>query len=162
MANGSVKYYRTVGLSSSADGPAPRGATQSLLLIKQSGEKAAAIVQDMLTLSRQGMEVKRVVTLGRIVGDYLHSPEYRQLQSNHPGVRLEVDLQEGLAKNRIERVGSMCYEVRRDLRKMRRCGVRSAGEGDRSSPAQDFHLHGSFSSDDDGAMHEQKVQPLRN
>jgi signal transduction histidine kinase len=67
-----------------------------LLTIKQSGEKAAAIVQDMLTLSRQGMAEKRVLHINKIIEDYLHSPEYQLLRTNHPLVRLEVDLQEEL------------------------------------------------------------------
>jgi signal transduction histidine kinase len=69
---------------------------QSLLIIKQSGEKAAAIVQDMLTLSRQGMAEKKVININQVIDDYLHSPEYRQLRANQPLVRLEVDLQEEL------------------------------------------------------------------
>jgi signal transduction histidine kinase len=69
---------------------------QFLLIIKQSGEKAAAIVQDMLTLSRRGMAEKKVININRIIDDYLHSPEYLQLRSNRPLVRLEVDLQEEL------------------------------------------------------------------
>jgi signal transduction histidine kinase len=69
---------------------------ESLLIIKQSGEKAAAIVQDMLTLSRQGMAEKKVINLNKIIDDYLHSPEYLQLRADQPLVRLEVDLQEEL------------------------------------------------------------------
>ena len=67
-----------------------------LLIIKQSGEKAAAIVQDMLTLSRQGMAEKKVVNINKTIDDYLNSPEYRQLRANRPLVRLETDLQEEL------------------------------------------------------------------
>jgi signal transduction histidine kinase/CheY-like chemotaxis protein len=67
-----------------------------LLIIKQSGEKAAAIVQDMLTLSRQGMAEKKVININKIIDDYLHSPEHLQLQANQPLIRLEVDLQEEL------------------------------------------------------------------
>lgn len=69
---------------------------RSLLIIKQSGEKAAAIVQDMLTLSRQGMAEKKVLNINKIIDDYLHSPEHEQLQANYPLVQLEVDLQEEL------------------------------------------------------------------
>jgi signal transduction histidine kinase/ActR/RegA family two-component response regulator len=69
---------------------------QSLLIIKQSGEKAAAIVQDMLTLSRQGIAEKRIVNINSIIDDYLHSPEYRQLRSDHPHVLLDTSLQEDL------------------------------------------------------------------
>lgn len=67
-----------------------------LEIIKQSGEKAAAIVQDMLTLSRRGMAEKKVIPLKKIIDDYLQSPEYLQLRTHHPLVRMEVDLQEEL------------------------------------------------------------------
>jgi signal transduction histidine kinase/ActR/RegA family two-component response regulator len=68
----------------------------TLLIIKQFGEKAAAIVQDMLSLSRQGIAEKKVININVIIDDYLHSPEYRQLRSDHPRVRLDTDLQEDL------------------------------------------------------------------
>jgi len=69
---------------------------QSLMIIKQSGEKAAAIVQDMLTLSRQGIAEKRIVNMNNIIDDYLHSPECRQMRSEHPHVLLDINLQEDL------------------------------------------------------------------
>ncbi len=69
---------------------------QPLVTIQQSGQKAAAIVQDLLTLARQGMAEKKVVNLNTIIKDYLNSPEYRQSLSNHPHVHLEADLQEDL------------------------------------------------------------------
>jgi len=78
------------------DLPAESPLRDSLLIIKQSGEKAAAIVQDMLTLSRQGMVEKKVININNIINDYLHSPQCRQLRADQPLVRLEVDLQEEL------------------------------------------------------------------
>ncbi len=63
-----------------------------LTTIQQSGQKAAAIVQDLLSLARQGVTQKEIVNLSRIVSDYLSSPEYKELLSNHKQVRLEVDL----------------------------------------------------------------------
>ncbi|MCK7506442.1 MAG: hypothetical protein MZV70_21900 [Desulfobacterales bacterium] len=42
--------------------------------IKKSGEKAAAIVQDLLTLARRGVETTEVVNLNQIVADYLRQP----------------------------------------------------------------------------------------
>ena len=63
-----------------------------LTTIQQSGEKAAAIVQDLLSLARQGLTQKEIVNVNRIVSDYLASPEYNQLLSNHRQVRVAVDL----------------------------------------------------------------------
>ncbi|BBO93024.1 ATP-binding protein [Desulfosarcina ovata] len=54
--------------------------------IKKSGEKAAAIVQDLLTLARRGVAVTDVIQPNRIVRDYLGSPELARLKSVHPQV----------------------------------------------------------------------------
>ena len=76
----------------------PEGSTlrKPIETIKKSGEKAAAIVQDLLTLARRGVETTEVVSLNQIVADYLGSPEFSKLQLNHPGIttrtRLEDDL----------------------------------------------------------------------
>jgi signal transduction histidine kinase len=67
-----------------------------ILTIQQSGMKAAAIVQDLLTLSRQGMNVIKIFNMNTTISEYLHSPGYMQLKSEHPKVNLEVDLQEDL------------------------------------------------------------------
>jgi|GEM_PF-474550 len=59
----------------------------SLLAIKESGEKASAIVQDLLTLARRGVTVTKVTDLNQVVEQLLASPEYRNLCTQHPGVR---------------------------------------------------------------------------
>jgi len=64
--------------------------------IQKSGEKAAAIVQDLLTLARRGTAVTEVVNLNNIVSDYLKSPEYKILREFHPDVQLETDLSKDL------------------------------------------------------------------
>lgn len=62
-----------------------------LRTIKESGEKAAAIVQDLLTLARRGVSVKEPVNLNILVKDYLASPEFHHLQSHHPAIRVFAD-----------------------------------------------------------------------
>ena len=64
--------------------------------IRDSGQKAAAIVQDLLTLARRGVAGVKVVNLNRIVSDYLESPEFEKLKSYHPDVCLDVNLAPGL------------------------------------------------------------------
>lgn len=63
-----------------------------ILTIKKSGEKAAAIVQDLLTLARRGVMATEVVNPNDIVLEYLESPEHGKLQSYHPGVHVETRL----------------------------------------------------------------------
>ena len=72
------------------DGESPL--KSSLLEIKKSGEKAATVVQDLLTLSRRGVLVTDVVNLNQIVSDYLQSPEHATLQQSFPGVALTARL----------------------------------------------------------------------
>lgn len=56
--------------------------------IKDSGVKAAAIVQDLLTLARRDVTVKEVVNLNEIIGDYLKSAEYTKMMSFHQTTKL--------------------------------------------------------------------------
>ena len=64
--------------------------------IKESGLKAAAIVQDLLTLARRGVPTNQIVNVNRIIGDYLKSPEFDKLMLYYPHVRVETDLCPGL------------------------------------------------------------------
>ncbi len=60
--------------------------------ILSAGKRAAAIVQDLLTLARRGVVVSETVNLNTIVSDYLDSPEHRKLISFHPMVNVKIDL----------------------------------------------------------------------
>ncbi len=62
-----------------------------LRTIKESGEKAAAIVQDLLTLARRGVTVREPVNLNALIAEYLASPEFHLLQSHHPRIRVTTD-----------------------------------------------------------------------
>jgi len=67
-----------------------------VLAIQKSGQKAAVIVQDLLTLARRGVTVKEVVKLNDVISEYLNSSEYEKLKIYNPGVELETDLEAGL------------------------------------------------------------------
>ncbi len=69
---------------------------EALLVIKKSGEKAAAIVQDLLTLARRGVAISSVVNLNTIIQEYLNSPEFYKLKSYHPRVDVRIDLENQL------------------------------------------------------------------
>jgi signal transduction histidine kinase/ActR/RegA family two-component response regulator len=58
--------------------------------IKKSGIKAAAIVNDMLTLARRRIESTEVVSLNSVVSEYCSSPEFEMLKHFHPLVKIEV------------------------------------------------------------------------
>lgn len=63
-----------------------------ILTIKKTGEKAAAIVQDLLTLARRGVVSNEVVNLNEMITDYLESPEHAKLTAFHQNVRVELNL----------------------------------------------------------------------
>ena len=64
--------------------------------ILNGGERAAAIVQDLLTLARRGVQSRKVVNLNKIIVDVQHSPEFEKLSSYHPSVRIKIDLEPDL------------------------------------------------------------------
>ena len=67
-----------------------------LLAIKKSGERAAEIVQDLLTLARRSVATKKVINLNHIVSDFIASPEYRKLIDAGKDIEVETNLTEGL------------------------------------------------------------------
>lgn len=67
-----------------------------LTIIKSSGEKAAAIVQDLLTLARRGVAINKIVNFNDIVSEYLASPEYKKLLEDYSNVSVSVDLADNL------------------------------------------------------------------
>ncbi len=64
--------------------------------IKKSGEKAAVIVQDLLTLARRGVANKQPVNLNEIIALFLKSPECSKIQAHHPNVRIRTALADQL------------------------------------------------------------------
>ena len=67
-----------------------------ILTIKSSGEKAVAIVQDLLTLARRGVAVNEVVNLNQIISEYLESPEHKKIISFHYEIQVETSLETDL------------------------------------------------------------------
>jgi two-component system cell cycle sensor histidine kinase/response regulator CckA len=67
-----------------------------IMTIQKSGEKAAAVVQDLLTLARRGVMNAEVANLNDILSDYLSSPEFGQLKSCHSEVAFEIRLEKNL------------------------------------------------------------------
>jgi len=69
---------------------------KTVLSIKESGRKAGAIVQDLLTLARVGVATYEVLNLNTVISEYLESPEYKMLKSFYPGVEVKTCLDDGL------------------------------------------------------------------
>lgn len=67
-----------------------------IMTIKRTGEKAAAIVQDLLTMARRGVSVRETVDFNLTIKDTLKSPEMEKLRFYHPRVKIKTSLDEAL------------------------------------------------------------------
>ncbi len=94
ILSGIVTYPELLLLQLKEDDPMYR----PLQTIQASGEKAAAIVQDLLTLARRGVSITHTLNLNHIITDYLSSPEYQQLLFHHPGIQIKTDLASNLMR----------------------------------------------------------------
>ncbi len=83
-----VGYSELLLLKHPEEGPLKAYANHIL----QGGQRAAAIVQDLLTLARRGVSVPEVVNLNGIIADFMKSPELEKIRSYNPKVRIDVGL----------------------------------------------------------------------
>jgi len=60
--------------------------------IQESGNRAAEIVQDLLTVARGVATTKGPLNLNDLIGDYLHSPEFNKLTQFHPTATVKANL----------------------------------------------------------------------
>ncbi len=92
ILSGIVSYPELLLMQLPKDSPL----VEPLETIFQSGKRATAIVQDLLTLARRGAATLSVLNINPIVDDYLNSPEFRKLKSFHPRVRISTNLAQDL------------------------------------------------------------------
>jgi signal transduction histidine kinase/ActR/RegA family two-component response regulator len=92
ILSGLVSYPELLLMDLPEDSPLK----QPILTIQASGQKAAAIVQDLLTLARRGVSVQEVMNLNNLIDDYLSSPENRKIMEFHSDVAVETNLQSDL------------------------------------------------------------------
>ena len=92
ILGGLVGYPELILMDMSENSPL----REPLIAIQKSGKKAANIVQDLLTMARRGVAINEVVSLNDIISDYLKSPEYENLSSFHPNVKIKTDLNKDL------------------------------------------------------------------
>lgn len=69
---------------------------EPLKTIRDSGIRAAAVVQDLLTIARGAVSVRELTDLNDIVNDYLLSAEFKTLAASHPGVIITTELEPDL------------------------------------------------------------------
>jgi len=92
ILSGIVSYPELILMDLTEDSPI----RDSIKTIHESGKRAAAIVQDLLTLARRGVSTSEIVNLNDIISEYLISPEFNKLKSFHPLVEIETCLDSSL------------------------------------------------------------------
>jgi PAS domain S-box-containing protein len=92
VLSGLVSYPEILLMDLPADHPFRR----PILTIQKSGEKAAHIVQDLLTLARRGVPVAEVVNLNQLIREFLNSPELEKLRSYDDDFDIRLELEDEL------------------------------------------------------------------
>ncbi len=69
---------------------------QYIIDIKDSGEKAAAVVQDLMTLARREIINTELINLNDTLRMIMSSPEFLKLKKQSPGIRVKKGLQSNL------------------------------------------------------------------
>ncbi|GAB6095913.1 hypothetical protein JCM14469_21660 [Desulfatiferula olefinivorans] len=92
VLSGIVSYPEILLLDLPEDSPLYR----PISLIRDSGLKAAAIVEDLLTLARRGVMAKETMVLNHTINEYLASPEHEKLMAFHPRVSIRLQLEDQL------------------------------------------------------------------
>ncbi len=87
-----VGYSELLLLEMAADSPQ----RQKVAAILKAGQRAAAIIQDLLTLARRGVAVNEVVNLNRVVEETMASLEFQKLAASRPGITFSCRLDERL------------------------------------------------------------------
>jgi len=92
ILSGLVSYPELLLMDLAEDSPL----RQPILTIQESGQKAAAIVQDLLTLARRGVAVMEVMNLNQLIDQYINSPEHKKILEYHPRVNVKIILEPDL------------------------------------------------------------------
>lgn len=88
ILSGMVTYPDLLLRSSQPDKNLQKG----LLSIKNSGQRASAVVSDLLTMARGITVKKEPADLHQILTEYFRSIEFQNLTQLYPSVKIEVDL----------------------------------------------------------------------
>jgi PAS domain S-box-containing protein len=92
ILSGIVSYPDLILLDLPKDSPL----IDPIKTIQNSGKKAAAIVQDLLTLARRGVSISEILNLNDVITEYLESPQLAKLKSFYPLAELQTHLDSAL------------------------------------------------------------------
>jgi PAS domain S-box-containing protein len=83
-----VGYAEILLLDSDVSG-SQRPALKNIL---EGSQKAAVIIQDLLTLARRGVAFRRVININKIVTEVFNSPEFEKLSAQHHQLKTRIDI----------------------------------------------------------------------
>ncbi len=63
---------------------------QGLTMIKDSGQKASAVVSDLLTISRGSSAEMEIININSILDRYTSAPDFKKIQATFPKVSIEL------------------------------------------------------------------------
>ncbi|MCK5221766.1 MAG: GAF domain-containing protein, partial [Candidatus Aminicenantes bacterium] len=64
--------------------------------LKKSGQKAALIVEDLLTLARRSITNFQTENMNSVINDFFNSSEFEKIKKDYPKVKFDVNLQDKL------------------------------------------------------------------
>lgn len=88
ILSGIVSYPELMMMKLPPDSPV----RADLQKVMESGQRAAGVVADLLTVARGAATVKEVVSLNQLIRNYMTSPEFHKLMSLHPKVDFVTSL----------------------------------------------------------------------
>ncbi len=92
VLTGVVSYPDFLLMDMTEDNPLYEGIT----LIRESGQKAAAIVQDLSLLARKAVPDMKVLNLGEIVTAYMGDQKHQEIKAINPDVNFELYVESDL------------------------------------------------------------------
>ncbi len=92
LLSGLVSYPELLLLELPADSPL----RDKVEIIRQSGQQAADVVQDMLCIARRGVQDYEIVQLNDVVQMFLAMPALRKIREQHPRVEIQTTLADDL------------------------------------------------------------------
>ena len=88
ILSGVVSYPELIMMQLPEDSPI----RDSLQVVMDSGQRAASVVADLLTVARGAACVKEVKVLNELIRNYVESPEIRKIKAIQPGITFSLKL----------------------------------------------------------------------
>jgi two-component system, cell cycle sensor histidine kinase and response regulator CckA len=92
ILSGIMSYPEVIMMKLPEDSPLRK----PLQTIQRSGQRAASVVNDLVTIARGVASSREVAELNFLIGEYLSSAEHANLLANHPKAHVDVRLGEDL------------------------------------------------------------------